>query len=183
MVGQSRVGRLVLPVSERDHVLGPPDARATLVEYGDYECPFCGQAYPIIKTVLRRLGPRLRFAYRHFPLTEIHPFALPAAEAAEAAGVQGRFWPMHDLLYENQHALDDRSLVRYAEALGLDVPRFVAELGEHTYEPKIREHFMSGVRSGVNGTPTFFINGIRHDSPWDVDTLADALMEAAHIEA
>jgi protein-disulfide isomerase len=182
-IGQSRVARLVLPVSESDHVHGPSDAPATLVEYGDYECPFCGQAHPIVKTVQRRLGRRLRFAFRHFPLTEIHPHALAAAEAAEAAAAQGQFWPMHDLLFENQHALDDRSLVRYAESLGLDVPRFVTELAEHVHEPKIREDFMSGVRSGVNGTPTFFINGIRHDGPWDADTLTDALMEAAHIEA
>jgi protein-disulfide isomerase len=182
-IGQSRMARLVLPVSDRDHVQGPPDAPATLVEYGDYECPFCGQAHPIVRAVQRRLGRQLRFAYRHFPLTEIHPHALGAAEAAEAAGAQGRFWPMHDLLFENQHALDDRSLVRYAEALGLDVPRFVTEIAEHTHEPKIREHFMSGVRSGVNGTPTFFINGIRHDGPWDVDTLTEALLEAARIEA
>jgi protein-disulfide isomerase len=183
-IGQSRVARLVLPVSERDHGQGAPNARATLVEYGDYECPFCGQAHPIVKAVQARLERRMRFVYRHFPLTEIHPRAMAAAEAAEAAGAQGRFWEMHDLLFENQPALSDRDLLRYAGHLGLDLPRFVTELAEHVHEPRIREHFMSGVRSGVNGTPTFFINGIRHDGPWDVDTLSDALLAAAaHAQA
>ena len=121
--------------------------------------------------------------FRHFPLTEIHPHALPAAEAAEAAGAQERFWEMHDLLFENQPALDAPDLLRYARMLGLDVPRFVSEMAEHVHEPRVREDFMSGVRSGVNGTPTFFINGIRHDGPWDVDTLSDALMAAAHAHA
>ena len=173
----------MFPVTDRDHVQGPPDAPATLVEYGDYECPFCGQAYPIVKTVRHRLGRRMRFAFRHFPLTEIHPRALPAAEAAEAAGAQGQFWPMHDLLYGNQHAVDDRSLVRFAQRLGLDVPPFGAELAEHVHEPRIRQDFLGGVRSGVNGTPTFFINGVRHDGVWDADSLTDALVEAAHIHA
>jgi protein-disulfide isomerase len=182
-IGQSRVARLVLPVGERDHVQGPANAPVTLVEYGDYECPFCGRAHPIVQAVQERLGRRMRFVFRHFPLTEIHPRALPAAEAAEAAGRQGRFWEMHDLLYENQPALDDPDLLRYAQHLGLDLPRFVSEVAEHVHEPRIREDFMSGVRSGVNGTPTFFINGIRHDGPWDVDTLSDALMAAAHVHA
>jgi protein-disulfide isomerase len=176
---QSRVARLVLPVSERDHVLGPPDAPATLVEYGDYECPHCGEAYPIAKMVQNRMGNRLRFVYRHFPLAELHPHALTAAEAAEAAGTQGKFWPMHDLLFENQEALDDESLVSYAADLGLDVPRFVSELSEHTWEPRVRKDFMSGIRSGVNGTPSFFINGVRHDGPWDADTLIEALTRSA----
>jgi protein-disulfide isomerase len=181
--GQSRVARLVLPVSERDHAHGPASAPATLLEYGDYECPFCGQAHPVVRAVQARLGRRMRFVFRHFPLTEIHPRALPAAEAAEAAGAQGRFWQMHDLLFDNQPALADADLLRYAGALGLDLPRFVTELAEHVHEPKIREDFMSGVRSGVNGTPTFFINGVRHDGAWDVDTLSDALLAAAHVHA
>ena len=181
--GQSRIARLVRPIGERDHVLGPPDAPATLVEYGDYQCPYCGAAYPIVEAALRHLGPRLRFAFRHFPLTEIHPRALPASEAAEAAGAQGQFWAMHGRLYENQDALADDDLVRYAAAINLDVPRFVGELAEHTREPRVREDFMSGVRSGVNGTPTFFINGIRHDGPWDLETLVSALTRAARIPA
>jgi len=181
--GQSRVARLVMSVSARDHVQGPPTAPATLVEYGDYECPFCGQAYPIVKAVQARLGPRMRYVFRHFPLSEIHPRALQAAEVAEAAGAQGRFWQMHDLLFENQPELSDPDLVRYATALGLDVPRVVTDVGEHVYEPRIREDFMSGVRSGVNGTPTFFINGIRHDGPWDVVTLTNALLAVARVPA
>jgi protein-disulfide isomerase len=175
MARQSRISRLVLPIGGRDHVLGPPDAPATLVEYGDYQCPHCGAAHPVVKAVLRHLGRNVRFAFRHFPLAEIHPYALLAAEAAEAAGAQGKFWEMHDLLFENQDALEDRNLLRYAEALDLDMPRFVAELAEHTWEPRVREDFMTGVRSGVNGTPTFFINGLRHDGPWDAESLIEAL--------
>jgi protein-disulfide isomerase len=181
--GQSRVARLVLPVGERDHVLGSPDAPVTLVEYGDYECPHCRAAYPNVEVAQRALGSRLCFAYRHFPLTQIHPRALPAAEAAEAAGAQGRFWPMHGLLFENQEALEDQHLVVYAELLGLDVGRFTRELAEHVWEPRVREDFMTGVRSGVNGTPTFFINGVRHDGAWDAETLIAALTRAARIPA
>ena len=175
MALQSRIERLVLPIGGRDHMLGPPDAPVTLVEYGDYQCPHCGAAHPVVKTVLRHLGRNVRFAFRHFPLAEIHPNALPAAEAAEAAGAQSKFWEMHDLLFENQDALQHRDLVRYAEALDLDLPRFVAELAEHTWEPRVREDFMTGVRSGVNGTPTFFVNGVRHDGPWDAGSLIEAL--------
>jgi protein-disulfide isomerase len=178
--GQSRVARLVLPVGDRDHIEGPSDAQATLVEYGDYECPFCGQAYPIIKAVQRHLGRRLRFVFRNFPLTEMHPHALKAAMAAEAAGAQGQFWPMHDLLYEHQDALDERSLARYAESLHLDVERFRSELRAETHAPRVHEDFMSGVRSGVNGTPTMFVNGIRHDGPWDAESLTAALTATAH---
>jgi protein-disulfide isomerase len=181
--GQSRVARLKVPVRERDHVIGPADALVTLVEYGDYECPYCGLAHPIVKEVQRRLGRRLRFAFRHFPLAEMHPRALPAAEAAEAAGAQGRFWEMHDLLYANQPALEDADLLAYATALDLDVRRFVRELAERTWELRVREDFMSGVRSGVNGTPTFFINGVRHDGGWDVETLTEALMTTAQVHA
>jgi protein-disulfide isomerase len=179
--GQSRVGRLVLPVDGRDHVRGPANAPATLVEYGDYECPYCGLAHPIVKEVQRRLGHQLRFGFRHFPLNEIHPHAQMAAEAAEAAGAQNRFWEMHDLLFKNQQALEDADLVRYATALGLDVTRFVNELADRIWEPRVREDFMSGVRSGVNGTPTFFVNGIRHDGPWDADSLTEALVAPARV--
>jgi len=175
--GQSRVSRLVLPVSGRDHVLGPEEAPATLVEYGDYECPYCGQAYDIVKDLLQRVGPRVRFAFRNFPLAEIHTHAALAAEAAEAAGTQGKFWEMHDMLYEHQRALDAADLLRYAERLSLDVPRFRRELAEHAWEGRVREDFMTGVRSGVNGTPTFFVNGHRHDGPWDADTLVTALTD------
>jgi protein-disulfide isomerase len=176
-------GILVLPVGERDHAQGRADAPVTLVEYGDFECPYCRQAYPIVKEVQSRLGPRLRFVYRNFPLTELHPHAEHAAEAAEAAGAQGAFWQMHDRLFERQFALEDENLVEYAQELGLDADRVAGELAAHTHKPRVREDFMSGVRSGVNGTPTFFINGVRHDQRWDVDTLAGAVERAAVVGA
>jgi protein-disulfide isomerase len=173
--------RLTPPISARDHVEGPDTAHVTLVEYGDYECPYCGRAYPIVKKIQETLGSRLRFAFRNFPLTESHPHAQHAAEAAEAAAAQGRFWEMHDALFERQHALGDRQLVEYAAEIGLDEGRFRKELTDHTYAPRVREDFLSGVRSGVNGTPTFYINGFRHEAPWDFKTLLDAL-EAVAIE-
>jgi protein-disulfide isomerase len=167
--------RLTLPVSERDHVLGPATAAVTLVEYGDYECPYCGAAHPSVLQVRQTLGDDLRFAFRHFPLSQIHRHALPAAEAAEAAGAQGKFWEMHDLLFANQHALELDHLLGYAAALGLDLDRFALELAQHTHEPRIREDFMSGIRSGVNGTPTFFVNGVRHNGGYDPESLLAAI--------
>jgi protein-disulfide isomerase len=169
---------LTVPVSARDHAAGPADAPITLVEYGDYECPHCGAAYPIVKEIQNRLGDRLRFVFRNFPLTQIHPHAAHAAEAAEAAAAQDRFWEMHDWLFEHQRHLGDQLLVRAAETLGLDAGRVRRELEEGIHMPRVREDFMSGVRSGVNGTPTFFINGQRYDGSWDPETLLGAL-EAA----
>jgi len=171
--------RLALPVTPRDHADGPAAAAVTLVEYGDYECPHCGRAYPIVKEIQRRLDGRLRFVFRNFPLAEAHPHATHAAEAAEGASAQGRFWEMHDALFEHQQALDDQHLVGYAKTLGLDESRFRHELTAHAFGPRVREDFLSGVRSGVNGTPTFFINGIRHDDAWDLATLLDALQAAS----
>ena len=176
------LGRLSLPVGERDHAQGPADAPVTLVEYGDYECPHCGRAYPVVKEVQARLGSRLRFVFRNFPLSESHPHAQHAAEAAEAAGAHGRFWEMHDALFEHQRALDDRHLVEYAAAVGVDRAAFEEALRAHTHKARVREDFSSGVRSGVNGTPTFFINGIRFDDSWDPDTLTDALTAAARAD-
>jgi len=175
------VARLTLPVGPRDHAQGSVDAPVTLVEYGDYECPHCGRAYPIVKEVQRRLGPKLRFVFRNFPLGEGHPHAEHAAEAAEGAAGQGRFWEMHDTLYEHQRALDDPHLVGYAAKLGLDATRFEQELHTGAHKARVREDFMSGVRSGVNGTPTFFINGVRFDDSWDPDTLTNALKAASRI--
>jgi protein-disulfide isomerase len=170
---------LTLPVTEgRDHIQGPADAAVTLVEYGDYECPYCGAAYPIIKEVQARMGERLRFVFRNFPISTSHPHAEQAAEAAEAAASQGRFWPMHDLLYENQSRLRDQDLHAYAEKLQLDVEPFDEEMADHVHAERVREDFMSGVRSGVNGTPTFYINGARHDGSYDVETLLAALERA-----
>jgi protein-disulfide isomerase len=171
--------QLTLPVSERDHVLGPETAPVTLVEYGDFECPFCGAAHPSVVQVRQTLGDELRFAFRHFPLSQIHPHALPAAEAAEAAGAQGKFWEMHDMLFANQRALGLDHLLGYAAALGLDLDRFALELEQHTHEPRIREDFMSGIRSGVNGTPTFFVNGVRHNGGYDPESLLLAIRESA----
>jgi protein-disulfide isomerase len=173
-------GDLVLPVSEeRDHVQGPAAAPVTLVEYGDYECPYCGAAYPIVKQVQARLGGQLRFVFRNFPITTSHPHAEQAAEAAEAAAAQDRFWEMHDHLYEHQRRLGDDDLRGYADELGLDVARFSDELAEHAHAARVREDFMSGVRSGVNGTPTFYVNGVRHDDSYEFDTLLAALEDAA----
>jgi protein-disulfide isomerase len=170
---------LTMPVTEeRDHIQGPTDAAVTLVEYGDYECPYCGAAYPIIKEVQSRMSERLRFVFRNFPIATSHPHAEQAAEAAEAAATQGSFWQMHDLLYENQGRLRDPDLRDYAERLALDVERFDKELAEHVHASRVREDFMSGVRSGVNGTPTFYINGARHDDSYDVETMVAALERA-----
>jgi len=171
---------LTLPVSEeRDHIQGPSNAPVTLLEYGDYQCPYCGAAYPIIKQVQARMGDRLRFVFRNFPITTSHPHAEQAAEAAEAAAAQGKFWEMHDYLYEHQNRLRDRDLSSYAEHLGLDVERFDQELAGHVHAPRVREDFMSGVRSGVNGTPTFYINGARHDVSYELDVLLAAVEAAA----
>ena len=171
---------LTMPVSDdRDHIQGPGDAPVTLVEYGDYQCPFCGAAYPILKDVQARMGDRLRFVFRNFPISTSHPNAELAAEAAEAAAVQGRFWEMHDLLYENQDRLGGEDLHVYAERLGLDLETFDSELAGHAYTARVREDFMSGVRSGVNGTPTFYLNGSRYDGSYEAETLLAALEQAA----
>jgi protein-disulfide isomerase len=171
---------LTLPVDEeRDHVQGAASAAVTLLQYGDYECPYCGEAYPVIKDVQARMGDRLRFVFRNFPISTSHPHAEHAAEAAEAADAQGEFWRMHDLLYERQRRLTDDDLHAYAEELGLDVERFDKEMAEHVHAARVDEDFMSGVRSGVNGTPTFYINGVRHDDSYEADVLLDALERAA----
>lgn len=169
---------LAVPVSEQDHIYGNPTAPLTLLEYGDYECPYCGAAHPIVKQVQNRMGEQLRFVFRHFPLSQVHPHAQRAAEAAESAGAQEKFWEMHDTLFEHQTALDDHHLVEYAADLGLDIPRFELDMATRAYAERVRQDFLSGVRSGVNGTPTFFINGRRHDGPFDFATLVAAL-EAA----
>ncbi len=170
--------RLALPVSRRDHIQGRLNAPITLVEYGDYECPYCGAAHPVVKAVQQALGGRLCFAFRNFPLVNMHPHAEHASEAAESAGAQERFWEMHDTLYENQDALEDEDLAEYATALGLDARRLMAEVLSGSYHTRIREDFISGVRSGVNGTPSFFINGLRYDGSYDYEPLLAALTEA-----
>jgi protein-disulfide isomerase len=168
--------KLSVPVSpERDHIEGVVNAPLTLVEYGDYQCPYCGAAYPEVKKVQKSLGAELRFVFRNFPLTNIHEFAMTAAETAEAAAVQQKFWPMHDFLYEHQATLGDPNVaLGYARKLGLDTQKFEREIAQHVYQKRIREDFMSGVKSGVNGTPTFYVNGVRHDG----EAVAKALVEA-----
>ncbi len=166
--------KLLIPVTiERDHIEGPSNAPLTLVEYGDYQCPYCGAAYPEVKKVQKELGSKLRFVFRNFPITSSHEFAEHAAEIAEAAGAQGKFWEMHDFLYEHQDLLgDDNSIFAYAEKLGLDVQRLAKEVMNGVYLNRIREDFNGGIRSGVNGTPTFYINGTRFNgSPIAKDLL------------
>jgi protein-disulfide isomerase len=172
---------LTVPVGPEDWVDGPEDALVTFVEYGDFECPHCGAMEPVLRELRQVAGSDMRFVFRHFPLTSSHPQAEIAAEAAEAAGAQGAFWPMHDALLANQDALEVPDLVRYAGALGLDAEAVAQALANHAYETQVREDFMSGVRSGVSGTPTFFINGVRYDGDYDLDALARAVRKAARL--
>jgi protein-disulfide isomerase len=173
--------RLKLPVSEsRDHIQGSPSAKVTLLEYGDYQCPYCGEAYGIIKKIQKRFGNDLRFVFRNFPLTEVHPFAEVGAEIAEAGGAQGKFWEMHDHLYENQpHLANLNFFVEYAEnALKLDGEKIREEVVTHAHTPRIKEDFLSGIRSGVNGTPTLFINDLRHNGDYEYEALEEAIENA-----
>ncbi|MDB5166682.1 MAG: bdbD [Candidatus Saccharibacteria bacterium] len=173
------MSELTVPVTKNDHFQGPADAPVTMVEYGDYECPYCGQAYYIIKQLQADLGDMLRFVFRNFPLTQIHPDALPAAYAAEAAGLQGKFWEMHDVIYEHQEELEAHNLASFAYLLELDVDRFVKDMNSEAVNKKVYDDFWSGVRSGVNGTPTFFINGKRHEGSYAYQSLRGAIEEAA----
>ena len=167
------------PVSERDHVAGPAAARVTLVEYGDFECPYCAAVHPIVQAARKAFGGNLRFVFRHFPLRSSHPHALAAAKAVEAAGDQGRFWEMFDRLYERQTELTDADLERHARDLGLDLERFRTSVGERAHELRIREDLASAAGSGVQGTPTLFINGERYDGPLERDEIFAALARAA----
>ena len=162
---------------ERDHIRGPLDAPVTVVEYGDFECPYCGQAEPVVRELLRDFGD-VRYVWRHLPLNDVHPNTQLAAEAAEAAANQGAFWEMHDLLLDHQDALAPKDLVRYAEELGLDVERFSNDLREHVGAGRVAEDVDSADLSGVSGTPTFFINGRRHYGAYDISTLSAAVRAA-----
>jgi protein-disulfide isomerase len=162
---------------ERDHIRGPEEASVTLVEYGDLECPYCGQAEPVLRELLAEHGD-LRYVWRHLPLSDVHPHAQLAAEATEAAAVQGSFWEMHDLLFEHQDELRPGDLQRYATELGLDVERFAGELRKHLYAPRVADDVDSADLSGVSGTPTFFVNGRRHYGAYDIETLAAAVRQA-----
>jgi Na+:H+ antiporter, NhaA family len=168
---------LTEPIGPNDHAIGRANARVQLVEYGDYGCPFCARAHYETTEVLRRAGDDLRYAFRHFPLVQIHPHSHLAAQAAEAAGAQGRFWPMHSLCFMNQAALEPDTLMVHAATLGLDVHRFARELRAGTHRPKVQTDFRTGVCSGVRGTPTFFLNGIRHDGRSNAESLTAAIRD------
>ncbi|HET7602621.1 MAG TPA: DsbA family protein [Gemmatimonadales bacterium] len=159
--------RLVTPVNDADHVAGSAHAPITLVEYGDFECPHCGRAHPILQQLQEQMGADLRLVFRHFPVRESHPHAEHAAESAESAANQGEFWAMHDQIFEHQDALEDEDLLDYAAAIGLNRDTVAEDLDAGTFAAKVREDFMDGVRSGVNGTPTFFVNGLRYDGDWE----------------
>jgi protein-disulfide isomerase len=162
---------LKVPVSDQDHIQGDPKAAVMLVEYGDYECPHCGHAYPIVKQVQKHFGKKLAFVFRNFPLNEIHPNAEAAAETAEFAGAQGKFWEMHDAIFENQEELSPELLMQLSQDLKLSADDWKKAMESRQYQPRVKSDFLGGVKSGVNGTPTFFINGQRHDGPFEYEDL------------
>src|SRR5579859_6586880 len=169
---------LVVPVNERDHSQGPATAAVTLVQYGDYECPYTRQSTTVVRAIQQQLGDKLRFVFRNFPLTEIHPHALHAAFAAEAAAAQGKFWEMHDYIFYHQHTLEDSDLEQFAIAVGLDMQQFARDMAERPYINRIEEDLKSGLRSGVRGTPTFFLNGVLYPGSWEKEALLAAIEEA-----
>lgn len=173
------VATLIEPVTEADHVRGDPSATVTLVEYGEFECPHCGRAYHVIKQLLEEAAGEVRFVFRHFARDDVHPFSERSAHAAEAAGAQGRFWEMHDFLFERQHQLEYDDLFRHAEELGLDVERFRRDLNDRVHASTVRAHLESGLAGGVTETPTFFIDGMRYTGTSDVAGLLAAI-RAAH---
>ncbi len=165
----------VVSLTPVDHVLGAPESRLIVIEYGDFECPICAQAYHAVKIVLKHFKQRIRFAFRHFPIVAAHPHAELAAEAAEAAGAQGKFWPMHDRLFENQQHLKPKALHQYAEAIGIDLVRFDADLADHIYLQRVQEHLASGRACGVHSTPCFFVDGNVVDVSFGMDRLNKAI--------
>ena len=169
---------LTPPVQTFDHQIGPAHAAVTVVEFGDFECPNCKQAAPTVKLLIERFAERVRFVWRHFPLTEVHPHALMAAQAAEAAGAQGKFWEMHDVLFENQAHLNAQHMRSYAERLGIDMARYTSEMDDEIYLQRVREHMESAKQSGARATPTFFVNGRLQDVSFGLRALNDAVEEA-----
>ena len=167
--------RLAVAVNSTDHTVGEPHAAAIVVEYGDFQCPNCKQAAPAVKLLLEKFAGRVRFVFRHFPLEEIHPQALLAAEVAEVGAAQGKFWPMYDLLFEHQLQLQPKDLYRYGQRAQLDMARYTAELDDHIYLQRVREHERSGRLSGVRATPTFFVNGRIEDVSFGLQRLFDAV--------
>lgn len=173
---------LAVPVNDRDHNQGPATAAVTLVQYGDYECPYTRQSTAVVRAIQQQLGNQLRFVFRNFPLVEIHHHALHAALAAEAAAAQGKFWQMHDSIFHHQHTLEDADLNRFAELVGLEMQQFTRALAEQHSLARIEEDMESGERSGVQGTPTFFINGVLYLGSWEQDVLLPALEAASQVE-
>ncbi len=171
--------RLAVPVSERDHSQGPATAAIVLVQYGDYECPYTRQSTTVVRAIQQQLGDQLRFVFRNFPLTEIHPHALHAALAAEAAAAQGKFWQMHDYIFHHQHTLADSDLEQFAEAVGLDMQQYARAMAEQRALARIEEDVEGGERSRVQGTPTFFINEVLYRGSWEQDALLAALQAAS----
>jgi protein-disulfide isomerase len=169
------MSKLIPPVGKDDHVQGLPGASIELVEYGDFQCPHCGAAHPVVKEIQKTYGKDLRFIFRHFPLASIHAYAVPAAMAAEAAGRQKKFWPMHDLIFENQESLSDHMILELATTLKLDIPAFRIDLQDEALAAIVESNFESGVRSGVNGTPSFFINGLKYNGSYNLVSMVRAL--------
>jgi len=169
---------LTVPVSAVDHILGPEHAPVTIVEYGDFECPSCKQAVGAVKVLLAQFDQKVKFVFRHFPQEGVHPHALLAAEVAECAGAQGKFWPMHAMLFEHQDHLKAPQLKGYAETLGLDMARYAGEMDDHIYLQRVREHQASGSASGVRSTPTFYVNGKLHDVSYGLHSLSEAVGRA-----
>ena len=177
-MAEDDLGRLALPVGERDHAQGPADAPVTLVEYGDYECPYCRRADPVVRRIRQELGDRLRFVFRNYPQNSVHPHASEAAMAAEAAAAQGKFWPMHDELYDHQDELAESDLSKFALRAGVEIYKFQADLGSERFAARVREDVLSGQQSGVRRTPTFFINGIRYDGELEYEPMLAAIQQA-----
>jgi protein-disulfide isomerase len=169
------MSHLIVPVNDKDHIQGNKNAELTLLEYGDFQCPYCGEAHPVIKQVQKKLGTKMKFVFRNFPLNSIHPYAELAAEAAEAAGAQGKYWEMHDGIYENQESLGQELILNLAEKLELDQKKFVDALEKRIFQTHVKEDFMGGVKSGVNGTPAFFINGKKYEGETTEENLIEAL--------
>jgi|SRR6185437_5249740 len=167
--------RLSIPISERDHIRGRADAPLTLLEYGDYECDYCGRAYPVVRAVREHFGDRLRFIFRNFPHASIHPHASIAAQAAESAALKGKFWEMHDILFEHQDDLAGTDLARYALKIGLEVYHFESDLSSERFARRVAADYQGGVASGVTKTPTFFIDEIRYDGPMEAAALVEAI--------
>jgi protein-disulfide isomerase len=175
MPQERKQSTLLLPLDSTDHVLGPATAAVTVIEYGDFQCPFCRAAYPAVKVLLEDFADRVCFAFRHYPVVEVHPLAERAAESAEAAAAQGKFWPMHDLLFDNQQHLQDKYLRQYAFRAGLDLPRYNREMESRVYLPRVREQMNGGTRMGCRGTPTFFVNDVIVDVSFGMENLYKAI--------